>query len=149
MGKLPRKELKFQGHIIDSYKIQGGLAKKWATQLTVGVPDLVCSMQDFHCHLMEVKHRPDWTVGKTYQNPLTAKQLSTARKYEGAGSLITLGLIAHSTEALGSSLYLFPATSEYIKLRHEEGSTYRRSTKYDIRGLLTFLLDKGRPLTPH
>lgn len=129
-----RKELKFQGHIIDSYMLQGGHGRKWATELMVGMPDLILTMPKWGIHLAEAKHRPDWTTHREYKNPMTPKQRDEAHKYTEGGGLVLGYVIIASTDAIGSLLCVYDplkptmTTSTFVP--------YVLSVKYDINTLL-------------
>lgn len=133
----PRKELKFQDHIIDSYKMAGGHARKWATDLQVGMPDLICSLLGYGCHLVEVKHRPSWKVGITYANPLTEKQKFECGKYKMAGAKVHGFVIVGGSDALGSQLALFDPTEPHVPLLQHV--PYVAGKKFNVAKLLGVL----------
>lgn len=101
-----QQELKFQSHILDSYERAGGYGRKWATDLQVGVPDLIASLHGWGTHLIEVKHRPTWD-GDEKSNPLNSKQIQIAKKFYNAGSLVLGAVVVGETKALGSVLCFF------------------------------------------
>lgn len=129
-----RRELKFQDHIIDSYKLAGGHARKWATDLQVGMPDLICSMLGYGCHLVEVKHRPTWKRGGAYANPLTEKQKFECGKYKMAGAKVHGFVIVESTDALGSHLALFDPVAPHVQLLNSV--PYVAGKKFNVAKLL-------------
>lgn len=129
-----RRELKFQDHIIDSYKLAGGHARKWATDLQVGMPDLICSLLGYGCHLVEVKHRPAWRPGLVYPNPLTLKQRFEMSKYKGAGAKVHGFAIAGGTDAIGSVLVLFDPTADQVKV--DRYVHYIAGKKFNVAKLL-------------
>lgn len=130
---MKRRELPFQGYIIDSYERQGGYGRKWATELAVGVPDLILSMRPFGCHLMEVKHRPEWD-GSERENPLTPKQVQIAKKYYEAGALVLGAVITLQTKAIGSALHFFdPKLDRFVSIA---SSGYKPGVGYNVRDML-------------
>lgn len=129
-----RRELKFQDHIIDSYKLQGGHARKWATDLQVGMPDLICAIASIGVHLIEVKHRPTWRRGGEYTNPLTAKQQFEASKYKGAGGLVFGCVVIEGQDAIGSYLAIFDPVRASVQLSRYV--PYAPGSKYDMKRLL-------------
>lgn len=129
-----RAELKFQKHIIDSYIIQGGYARKWATQLAVGEPDLVATVPVVGQHLAEVKHRPDWVIGGTYKNPLTPKQKDEAIKFINGGGRCVALIVVGSTSAIGSKLVVCDPTQHEVMLKRHV--LYHAGAKYDMYTLL-------------
>lgn len=133
----PRRELKFQDHIIDSYKLAGGHARKWATDLQVGMPDLICSLLGYGCHLVEVKHRPEWRPGLTYDNPLTLKQQLEARKFKEAGAKVHGFVVAGDTDAVGSFLILIDPLADRVKM--ERYVPYVAGKKFNVAKLLGVL----------
>lgn len=132
-----RRELKFQDHIVDSYKLAGGHARKWATDLQVGMPDLICSLLVYGCHLVEVKHRPSWKRGGSYANPLTEKQKFECGKYKMAGAKVHGFVIVEGTDALGSHLALFDPTTPGVQLLQHV--PYVAGKKFNIAKLLGIL----------
>jgi hypothetical protein len=133
---MRKQELKFQNHIIDSYKNAGGHARKWASEFTAGNPDLVCSLPGFGVHLMEVKHRPEWIVRKTHKNPLTALQQSACLQYRAAGGFVTAGVVVGGTNARTTSLGLFDPLKAEWDLGGALWSAYVLGEGYWIRTLL-------------
>lgn len=129
-----RKELKFQDHIIDSYKLAGGHARKWATDLQVGMPDLICALPILGVHLVEVKHRPDWKIGAPYANPLSIKQKLEAVKYSNAGGCVFGMVVVGSEDAVGSHLVIFDPTAAAISTTTHVA--YALGRKYNINRLL-------------
>lgn len=131
-----RRELKFQGHIMKSYKNCGGHARKWATNMTVGPPDLVAQIRPLGLHLVEVKHRPNWSVGKGYKNPMTAKQEDFNKDFSDAGAPTFLMVVIGSHEALKSTLHLFTTPAEKIWVTPHNGVPYQPRVGYDIKKLM-------------
>ncbi len=129
-----RRELKFQDHIVDSYKLAGGHARKWATDLQVGMPDLICSLKGWGIHLVEVKHRPAWKVDQVYGNPLTEKQKFECAKFNNAGGFVYGFVVFGSTDAIGSHMAVFDPTIANIQLFR--CVPYIAGKKYCIRSLL-------------
>jgi hypothetical protein len=131
-----RKELKFQDHIIDSYKLAGGHARKWATDLQVGMPDLICSLPGVGVHLAEVKHRPEWGLFGCYRNPLTKKQILEATNYKNAGGLVFGYLVVRETDAIGSYLVAFDPTAIAVDTTNCPKVPYVPGGKYDMMQLI-------------
>lgn len=109
-----RAELAFQGKIIDGYGRDGGRARKWATHMQVGVPDLVAALPGVGAHMAEVKHRPLWAVGVDHPNPLDAIQIKRAREYIDAGALVVGMAVIGSAEARQSVLVVFDPLSDAV-----------------------------------
>lgn len=86
-------ELEWQSRIIKSVRRQGGYGRKWATQLTVGVPDLVLSFQGIGPFFMEVKllrncvHDFDRKIG------LQPKQMHELAMLNKAGAEAFVGVV--------------------------------------------------------
>ena len=142
-----RKEIPFQNHIMDSYEAHGGKARKWATELQVGVPDLICSLPVFGVHLAEVKHRPEFgCVGKMVMpNPLAPKQVSVAREFINGGGLVVMMVVAQSEKALGSWLYMFdPLCLNIDATGWVPRVPYVPGRKFNVRGLLEFYLERAK-----
>lgn len=131
-----RRELKFQDHIIDSYKQCGGHARKWATDLQVGMPDLICSLRPHGVHLAEVKHRPEFILGRVYANPLTARQIHEAGLYTKAGGLALGYLVFGATDALGSMLKVFDPLAQLVDLGSGAWVPYQPGLKFNMHKLL-------------
>lgn len=129
------RELIFQSHILDSYQRQGGYGRKWASDVQAGQPDLVLAFQGFGSHLMEVKHRPSWTFGREYKNPLTDKQRKVCGDYVDAGGNV-LGGVVIGEDARTSTLCLFVVTMTTVLLFEDISSPYKVSEKYNISFLL-------------
>lgn len=101
-------ELKFQDHIIDSYKSCGGHAAKWASEWQKGKPDLICSLPFWGVHLLEVKHLPEFgSVRSMVRNALDTKQRSETKAYLDGGGLVRAAVVAFDTHANKSKLGLF------------------------------------------
>lgn len=110
---MARKELAFQKHIINSYKFWGGYAKKWASDLAVGNPDLACKLPDYPFHYIEVKHRPTWDGRRQINNPMTEKQKIEMKKWHNAGVVCALGVVT-GDKAINSALYYCNPHGDYI-----------------------------------
>ena len=126
-------ELKFQNIIINSYKEQGGYARKWASEWQVGVQDLICTFPGVGVHLIEVKHRPGWK-GVEFKNPMEKAQVSVAQHYRDAGGLVFGAVVVGGPNALGTTLYFFDPCSGRVVL--EGGSKYVLGKGYDLKGLV-------------
>ena len=103
---MSRNELRFQNHIIDTYKAEGGTGKKWASEWAVGNPDLVLSCPGVGVHLAEVKHRPTFDPARSIQNPMSAKQKQAARDYIEAGGTVFLFIVV-GEKAVNSRLCIY------------------------------------------
>lgn len=135
MPSSRRMELKFQDHIIDSYKNCGGYARKWATDLQVGLPDLCATLPDFGGHWCEVKHRPEWEVGEQYPNPLDKMQALNARRFRAGGALVYGAVVIGSVSAIGSTLVVFH-TEGVVMAQPEFCFKYVAGKGYDMRAVL-------------
>lgn len=132
-----RREIKFQNHLIDSYKRCGGHARKWATEMLVGMPDLIATTRWIGCHLAEVKHRPLWSHSdiSPRENPLTRKQRDEARKYIDGGTLVCGYVVTDAELAEGSYLIIFdPLCDEFIPAT-QLYTPYQKGVGYDVYGL--------------
>ena len=131
-----QKELLFQKHLIDSYKACGGYASKWATELAVGKPDLVACLPDFGVHLVEVKHRPDWTE-RVYKNPLNDKQINEARNYiNGGGIALSMVVVGKGSKAIDSSVYIFSSLAKSVDLSWAMHVDYIAGKKFNVDALM-------------
>jgi len=130
-----QRELAFQNHIIDSYKHQGGLAKKWATEMQKGNPDLICSIDGYGAHFAEVKHIPDFESKRVIKNPMRPKQVQVCRDFIKAGSNVLLYVVS-GTDTLNSKLYVFDPMQEHIYHEVACAAPYVKGEKYDIRLVL-------------
>lgn len=133
MAKARRNELKYQSHLVDSYKAWGGTAHKWATDLNNGVPDIVATLPNMGLHLIEVKHRPEFGVDRdTMPNPMDSLQRHVCSEYAQGGGLVILCVIGGGEpNALSSRAYFYPvwletvnALSPVVMLRYDAGSKY-------------------------
>lgn len=131
---MKRTELAFQNHIIDSYKLRGGYAKKWASEWQKGVPDLIATLPGVGLHLAEVKHVPNFLDKGRIPNPLEPKQKQECRDYMNGGAMVCGFLIA-GAKTIGSRLYVFDPTAEEI-LDGDPWVAYVGGSKYDLTDLL-------------
>lgn len=131
---MPRKEVEiFQPALMDSYKIAGGYAKKWTSDVTVGNPDLVCALPFPGQHLVEVKHRPEFTPKSPgCANQLTLKQQSECRKHIEGGGMVFAALFISSSKTLGSYMGLFSPIEPKWEFNTVTWFPYVRGAKYDI-----------------
>lgn len=133
---MSRKELKFQNHIIDSYKHCGGMAKKWASEWQAGPPDLVASLPDFGIHLIEVKHRPSFgNKNIAIENPMTGLQQKTAKDYINAGGRVFLAII-RGDKALNSQITYVDPRLRYISPSECVFYDYKIGYKFPIKEIL-------------
>jgi hypothetical protein len=133
---MSQKELKFQNHVMQSYKNRGGHARKWSAEFTAGNPDLVCALRPYGVHLIELKHRPEWSRTGVYKNPLTPLQQNACKDYREAGGLAIGGLIVGGTNARETSLGFFHPADEKWTLSEAMWSGYALGQGYDIHALL-------------
>lgn len=143
---LRRDELKFQNHIMESYKNQGGHARKWASEWQKGMPDLICSLVGFGVHLIEVKHVPEFGPSKSLIiNPLEPRQQHEAKKYVEGGGLVFAGIVGGSTNAIGSHLSLFHPLKASFKYNESLKSDFVSGKGYDMLNLMemTFIPNIG------
>lgn len=131
-GGARRVELTFQNRLIDSYKDQGGFARKWASGWQVGAPDLVAALPGFGVHLVEVKHRPLWRMGDVHTNPLDKIQVKTSRDFVSAGGLVVGLVVFGASGAIGSYLKVFNPGDETITLEKRASVPYVAGRGYDI-----------------
>lgn len=133
-----RRELLFQNHIIDSYRLAGGHARKWASEWQAHNPDLICSLAPYGVHLIEVKHIPTFGpgAGARVKNALTMGQRLECKKYKQAGGVVLAGVIGSSSDARGSYMAVFRPDDEHWLRDSVIWFPYVLSTKFDIRGLL-------------
>ena len=93
---MKKNELKLQKHIIKLLKKEGGTGHKWATEWTVGVPDLVLAHPKTGLVLAEVKLETRWQSNTTRMIKLTDAQQIVLRRYSKAGaSVLVLVGITH------------------------------------------------------
>lgn len=129
---MARRELMFQNHIIDSYKLLGGYAKKWASDLAVGNPDLVCSIPWRFTHFVEVKHLPTWNGEREIKNPMTPKQIIECRKWAKTKVPVFLGIVT-GTKAVESRLYYcHPFDEKVSEFSVYAVSKYVPKEKFDV-----------------
>lgn len=103
-----KRELSYQNRIIESYSLYEGFARKWATNLYVGMPDLICALPGYGLHLIEVKHHPvDPKKLSTFPDPRTPRQAFAALKYTNAGGEVYLGVVTGDVLS-NSALRLVP-----------------------------------------
>lgn len=88
------QEIDYQRKIVKDVRAQGGHGKKWATQLTVGVPDLVLSHHIWQeVALMEVKLFKDVKPRFRRKVGTTSKQQHELKSYWSAGGLSMVGVV--------------------------------------------------------
>lgn len=132
---MARRELKYQAHIIESYKKCDGYGARWDNKHVVGPPDLILSVPWFGVHLAEVKHLPTWI--RTIQNPMTDKQQEYARKYLEAGGDVFLYIVrGGGTNVLDAEIALFPPLQESYHPDQGHWVKYTPGKGWDIRELL-------------
>ena len=103
-------ELKFQNHIIDSYKFQGGHAAKWGSEFQKGKPDLICALPKWGVHLLEVKHLPLFgSKQQRVRNALSEKQKDECKLYLNAGGIVFAAVVGYGTHSRDAKLGLFHA----------------------------------------
>lgn len=126
---MPRRELKIQDKICSSYTITGrGYACKWDPAHAKGKPDLVCSLQTYGSHFLEVKHRPDWSPTNKYKNALEPKQMSEARKLINADANVWAALV------IGGSIKMNDARMAFLDPLEEEWDLWnKRFVGWDLR----------------
>lgn len=136
---MSRHELAFQSHIIDSYKLAGGYAQKWASEFQAGKPDLVCCLPGLGVHLLEVKHIPEFGPnGKIVlvKNQLTEKQQQECRRYRDAGGQVWAAVVGMSSYARNSQLALFDHQQDIWAASDAYWIEYELGKKFDMRALL-------------
>lgn len=125
-----------QTHILDSYILNGGYGKKWASDVQVGEPDLIVSMPEFGGHLVEVKHRPEWRTGIEYKNPMRIKQRIEARKYNDADMPVFLAIVT-GENVKDSTLYYVSPSLDMLNLNDWCSVPWRGKEKFNIGFLLS------------
>jgi hypothetical protein len=134
---MEQNELRFQNHIIDSYKLAGGYAKKWASEWQAHAPDLICSLPEIGLHLLEVKHIPAFSETKAIvKNALRVGQRREARLWRQAGGEVWAAVIGRSSEARGSALCFLDPLADPWDLREGVWVPYMLSTKFDVKSLI-------------
>ena len=86
-------ELDWQRRIVKSAKAQGGWGAKWATQWTVGVPDLILCLRGFGMFAMEVKLFDSVKPGWSRKIQTTDKQKHELNKINEAGGIGFVGVV--------------------------------------------------------
>jgi hypothetical protein len=126
-----RRELVFQSHILDSYANCGGYARKWASEWQVGVPDLICTLPDIGCHLVEVKHRPLWLSRPVWDNPLEPKQREICKDYMKGGAIVFVGVISGGSKTtVDARLHVYPAYMNRMHVDMEGPSSFVQGVPY-------------------
>src|SRR5262245_13544559 len=99
MGRI---ELDDQSDIIDSIIVAGGYAKKWATMLQVGMPDIIGAVPSVGMFLMEVKsfvlQHPEHlheAMQRDLDENVTTKQRYELKRFAEAGAFCMLGIVLH------------------------------------------------------
>ena len=135
-----RRELKFQAHVVDSYKLHGGHASKWNTDLLIGRPDLVCCLPVVSVHFMELKHEPTFGpvlgLKSEIPNPMTERQNREARDWCAAGGRSYVGVVGASSETRGSWLGLADGRVKTLRADGMVWVPYVPGGKYNVRQLL-------------
>lgn len=89
-------EIIWQRRIIKSVKNEGGWGRKWATQMTVGVPDLILALPHFGMFCAEVKLYQDAVEGWNRRTGVTEKQRHEINKINSAGGLgLVIGIVEY------------------------------------------------------
>lgn len=109
--KIRRQEIKFQGHLIKSYATYGGKARKWASEWQKGPADLVCALPGWGGHLVEVKHRPTFSL--SIKNPMDLKQQEEANQYLKGGMPVYLAIVRGGHALESQITYLNPLEEQY------------------------------------
>ena len=78
-------ENKFQARIVRSIRMQGGFARKWASEYNIGVPDLIGAIPTIGTFFMEVKLFNSGIIDKKIGT--TPIQRHTMHQMEAAGML--------------------------------------------------------------
>ncbi len=132
-----RRELQFQSHIIDSYKLYGGTGRKWATDKQAGMPDLILTMPDYGLHLVEVKHRPELgTKVPEIFNPLDRLQRKVLDEFAKGGAFVFCMVVgAGENTVMGSTLYAFKPWDPVVNMNSPK-VPYHIEGKYNVRQLI-------------
>jgi len=131
-------ELEWQRRIIKSTKSQGGWGAKWATQWTVGVPDLVLCLPEPGVFVMEVKLFRDVKSGWSRQVGTTVKQRHSLSEINSAGGL---GLVGAVVKYSGINKTLLVGVHPSTEVLSETSIDMRPSVEwknksFDIAGLV-------------
>lgn len=131
-------ELEWQRRIIKSVKSQGGWGAKWATQWTVGVPDLVLCLPEPGVFVMEVKLFKDVKPGWSRQVGTTVKQRHSLSEINSAGGL---GLVGAVVKYAGTNKIILVGVHPSTETLSETSIDIRPSVEwknksFDVRGLV-------------
>lgn len=152
MTEIPTKqrELSFQRRIMDSYDKAGGYARKWASDVQAGVPDLVASlpMLSVGCHLAEVKHRPQWSIDKLPRNDvkncLTSLQMDVCGRFVHGGALVVAMLVVGGGgRGASSHLGLFDPRADKWDLKGATWYPYVAGEGYDVTSAVQSYVLRG------
>lgn len=108
------KEVEWQTKIIKRIRSEGGYAKKWATQYSVGVPDLVTVLNDEQSglaasHFFEVKLEKSWFKNTSRKIKLSEKQKYEISALAKAGARVGVILLAHLHDDRDPSVVVVPS----------------------------------------
>jgi len=91
-------EIIWQRRIIKSIKSKGGWGRKWATQMTVGVPDLILALPHFGMFCAEVKLFQNVARGWKRKTGVTEKQRHEINRINSANGLgLVIGIVEYKT----------------------------------------------------
>ena len=96
------KETEWQTRICHKIRSEDGFARKWATQLVAGPPDLILFLPYRGAVLCEVKRFP--SMHRSRKHNVTAQQQKVLREWQDAGGECCILTVIES----GPSDYAFP-----------------------------------------
>lgn len=139
-------ELGWQRKIIKSVRDQGGYGKKWSTQMTVGVPDLVLALPDVGLFLMEVKLFTGAKDRFSRKVDTTPKQRLELGRFIKGGGLAVVGVVVN-WEKRGNYLVALPPDVEHLSADEcvEKYPTrpWVAGTGFDVRHLMREHIKRG------
>ena len=133
LQRVIRRTIAAQGH---------GYAMKWATDLMVGVPDLVCALPNVGMFLCEVKYERDWFTNTTRTIKLSDHQRVVGRRFTAAGAPWVLSVVSDRT---GGRFIYTTADPEISTLQCIDFD--RAGFPFDPAGIISSLYAAVRPLT--
>mgnify|MGYP006423657611 CR=1 FL=1 len=129
-------ELDWQRRIIQSTKAQGGWGAKWATQWTVGVPDLILCLQGLGMFAMEVKLFDSVKPGWSRKIHTTDKQKHELSKINEAGGLGLVGVVVKYDSGKRVSLVASDPGRERLGENHQLPMVEWHNKSFDVAELV-------------